>query len=485
MMKNTIKKVLMLPVLFLSLPALAVHVNPSGTGEVLLIPYYTVNNGLNTLVTVTSTRPETKALKVTFRESHNGQAVMSYNVYLSAFDAWAFALVPNPSNLVGHESETSVLHLTADNSCVSGLDASGEQFSDAELVDGHDELYRLREGYIEIIEMGVLNDNPVAWADPGINANRSGCENFVAGWEAGGIWDESNGGDSSRFLAAGTGGLMAETHLIDVAQGINYAYPAVALGGFWAAGENRHVAPGDSGLSLDAAAPVAWVMGQDQVHVMNMASGIDAVSAVLMADGVMSHYALDRLVGGQAEMVFTFPTRRYYLSEDPNIASPPFAADRLRQECDRFELDTYGGSEIDQQIYDRNSQIDILTVGGIGVPRPPIIPTMLCGAVSVQSFYLPGAEEDVTPIITGAHNYLRTAVTTSASTDSGWVMTRFLSQPLSGQEEGTEQNLAIHGLPVLGLSLSRSTNANSQPGLLAQYGGAVTSTYRVTVETVD
>ncbi len=44
----------------------AVFVNNKGFGEALIIPYYTVNNDLNTLVSITNTSEQAKAVKIHF-----------------------------------------------------------------------------------------------------------------------------------------------------------------------------------------------------------------------------------------------------------------------------------------------------------------------------------------------------------------------------------------------------------------------------------
>ena len=60
--------------------AQAVHISPNGTGQVLLFPYYTVRNGFSTLVSVTNTQNNTKAVKVRFLEGMNGHNYKNANV---------------------------------------------------------------------------------------------------------------------------------------------------------------------------------------------------------------------------------------------------------------------------------------------------------------------------------------------------------------------------------------------------------------------
>ena len=75
----------------LSTSAMAVMLNPRGTGQVLIYPYYTVNGGNTTLMSVINTTAQGKAMKVRFHEAYNGRTVLNFNLYLSPFDVWTAA----------------------------------------------------------------------------------------------------------------------------------------------------------------------------------------------------------------------------------------------------------------------------------------------------------------------------------------------------------------------------------------------------------
>src|SRR5450432_4672902 len=68
--------------------ASAVNLNPDGLGQVLLYPYYTVNSGQNTLLSVVNTTAIGKAVKVRFLEGYNSREVLDFNLFLSPFDVW-------------------------------------------------------------------------------------------------------------------------------------------------------------------------------------------------------------------------------------------------------------------------------------------------------------------------------------------------------------------------------------------------------------
>ena len=175
----------------------AVNLNPDGVGQVLLYPYYTVNDGLATLVSVVNTTNETKAVKVRFLESRNSQEVFDFNLYLSPFDVWTGAIVERdeadnaggaiPVSQLGETGPAWIF--TGDNSCTvpsfhtvgtfAGMqDVRFDNFfknfqyaTDGNNPDvGGDSLSRTRTGHIEMIEMGAdVQDNIVVDSVSGNN----------------------------------------------------------------------------------------------------------------------------------------------------------------------------------------------------------------------------------------------------------------------------------------------------------------------------
>src|SRR5678810_1169910 len=89
--------------------SVAVMLNPRGTGQVLIYPYYTVNHQ-QTLVSVINTTAHGKALKVRFREGYDGREVAGFNVYLGPYDSWVGAIYDTSADGTGAVSYT---HLRA------------------------------------------------------------------------------------------------------------------------------------------------------------------------------------------------------------------------------------------------------------------------------------------------------------------------------------------------------------------------------------
>ncbi|MEW8544419.1 MAG: hypothetical protein AB2693_12870 [Candidatus Thiodiazotropha sp.] len=158
----------------------AVHVNPDGAGQIALLPYYTVNNGFITNLTVTNTTDLYKAVKVRFHESRIGMDVFDINVYLAPYDVWNATLRLNTT--------TDLPNLiTEDETCTYPDKAqlqAGIDFNNIYTATTDEDV---TEGYVEIIEMGVLadgygpaEDNSI-YAEIDVSGSADGVINAVAG----------------------------------------------------------------------------------------------------------------------------------------------------------------------------------------------------------------------------------------------------------------------------------------------------------------
>jgi len=65
-------------------------VSAGGTGHILVVPYYTVQNGNATLLNLVNTDTSNgKEVKVRFRGASNSDDVLDFTLYLSPGDVWA------------------------------------------------------------------------------------------------------------------------------------------------------------------------------------------------------------------------------------------------------------------------------------------------------------------------------------------------------------------------------------------------------------
>lgn len=130
--------------------AQAVSVNDAGaTGQVLVFPYYNVNNGFITSFNITNTTGNYKAVKIRFRESKTSNDVLDFNVYMSPNDIWTMGL--------SADADGGVRLTSDDKTCTHpAFPAGGVAFRGAGIYDSvtnDDE----REGYLEVIEMGEVD----------------------------------------------------------------------------------------------------------------------------------------------------------------------------------------------------------------------------------------------------------------------------------------------------------------------------------------
>ena len=134
----------------------ALSVNESGAGHILMVPYYTAQNGNMTVLHVTNTDLENgKAVKVRFRGASNSDDVLDFQVFMSPGDVWTAA--------VSKDAETGKAKLvTADNTCTyPPIPAEGIEFVTNRLNQASWNTDALKaeqtlEGYVEILTMADI-----------------------------------------------------------------------------------------------------------------------------------------------------------------------------------------------------------------------------------------------------------------------------------------------------------------------------------------
>ncbi|MCG7932890.1 MAG: hypothetical protein N0E44_23010 [Candidatus Thiodiazotropha lotti] len=161
----------------------AVHINHDRTGQVALLPYYTVNNNFITNLSVTNTTFKYKAVRVRLLDSRMGADLLNINLYLSPTDVWNATLRMNP--------DTGLPNLiTEDESCTYPDKDSLQAGIELENPYMATTVADLTEGYVEIIEMGDIADGAGPALDGGLEAE------IDAGGVADGVVD-SGAGDRS------------------------------------------------------------------------------------------------------------------------------------------------------------------------------------------------------------------------------------------------------------------------------------------------
>lgn len=139
----------------------AANINTDGTGQVALLPYYNVNNNIVTNINITNTTDLYKVVKVRFRESRISADVLDFNIYMSPYDVW---------NGTIRASGAVANIITEDETCTfpsKALIQAGVDFRNIYDATTDEDL---TEGYVEIIEMGVIADGTGPATDGGETA---------------------------------------------------------------------------------------------------------------------------------------------------------------------------------------------------------------------------------------------------------------------------------------------------------------------------
>jgi hypothetical protein len=473
--------------------AQAVHVNSDGLGEVLLYPFYTVEGGQDTYFSVVNTTNTVKAVKVRLLEAMNSAEVIDFNLYLSPHDHWAAVITADPDG-------AGAILKTADTSCtVPAIPAAGVQLRNLLFSNGSGTqnqnadggpsgLERTREGYIEVIEMGTLDDNEAeafgaeAAATHGANGVPANCALLVAAWQEQplfsgnvvGQWSNPNR-NLAAFSEELTGGLYGYGVLINPVEGTNATYSAVALDDF--AALNIHARPGDTAPNLGQAFPEADIIEGNQVFNLSFLfsdeSGLDAVSAVLMHDAIVNDYVLEPSISAGTDWVVTMPTKRDYVNGQAT-ATLPFLNiwnTATGTACEEVQIEYWNREE--QQ--PGTPPVE----GGVDFSPSPIpeeaqvVGFALCSEANVISFLSDDVVIEEGEIVSGYVSALnpssRTQYGFRLAEDfyNGWARLTMATDNIGNERVLTDDNgVELYGLPVIGFAVQKYTNAS-----LAGVGG--------------
>ena len=309
----------------------AVYLNPHGTGEALVYPYYTVNGGNSTLISITNTQNVGKAIKIRFLESQDSREVLDFNVYLSPFDMWVAQLVDKDGGaaIFTNDNSCTVPHIPT--TAATALDFSTASFDGTDPVQFSDggpvDIGRTREGSIEIIEMGTVtnaSENTLT-AISHVNGVPHNCAQVSSAWTS--YWQA----DPTTDMAPATGGLYGSGTILNLARGTVQMYNADALGQFYKPDSPpMHTAHDALTPNLSSGTSKTSLTFVDDAAITTpFDKSIDAVSSVFMVDSVINDFWTSSNIGASSEWVLTFPTKRFYT--DPQYvgflatnALPPF-----------------------------------------------------------------------------------------------------------------------------------------------------------------
>jgi hypothetical protein len=488
----------------------AMHLSTTGTGQVLIYPYYTTHGGLTTVFTVANTTSTVRALKVRMLEGVNSKPVLDFNLYLSPFATFAAAIAPGggddqPARLVTQDRACTVPAIPPGGLAfsTSGFTGPNQDWDPAGTPPDRAALLasplRTRDGHIEVIEMGELRfQSPPANAAT-ITAQEvpSNCALLASLWAPSGAWAVNPTTDVQRPR----GGLGGTAALVEAAAGLIYGYAPTAIENFYldaTAPGALHTAPSSSLPDLTSArtttTSVRVLLHSDaerETRVEVFPAGLprpDPVSLLLTTARVETEYSLDPALGSETEWVFAMPTRRWHV--EGGAPQRPFT--------DAFTPDGRACELTEPRFRSRTG--GPLPVQGDTPPGfipPPLSPPdrrltrgFLCASTSAvaarnvgpgQPLRLLRAREDQTGFLlgsfrgwTGFPGNLAPATFDDFDRVVGSGMLRLPLMTAAGVNRTWigPSGRAYAGLPLIGLSFTRYINANAQPGVLANYSVA-------------
>jgi len=326
------------------------YINTEHTGEALIFPFYSAQNGNDSLISIVNTTSDYKAVKVRIIEGMESDETLDFNLYMSPQDHFAFAVTA--------DGDGAKL-VTNDTSCTVPAITGGEQsFTDLLWVEDDDDGNPLvgtaegreQAGYIEVIEMGQIIRTDFQEAIIHVDGEPVNCDYVVEAWsvveDVEGAWyvdanaadvgvDGGNNGVGTTGMSPtwNGGGLYGVATVINVAEGTAFGYDAVAIEnlvaandpitGLAATGSVLHYAPGDTrpdfgdaAISLTATVGTA---GNQQTYTNPDVLGLNltphhTVSAVFMSESVSNDYVVDPDINALTDWVVTMPTKSFYES---------------------------------------------------------------------------------------------------------------------------------------------------------------------------
>lgn len=489
--------------------AQAVNLNPDGMGEVLIYPYYTVNGGNQTLVSVVNTTDQGKAVKVRFLEGRNSREVLDFNLYLSPFDVWTAALFSlsdtGPGNLVTNDNSCTAPRLKGNTSLPAlgngarYVDFKNYQYIGSNNDSGPDTLARTREGHFEMIEMGVvanLTRGSLTAITHGANGIPANCLQIQSAWTNGAPAVSYWTANDSVDMGPPTGGLFGSASIVDTLNGTLMSYNADAIDDFSVV--EQHTSPGS--LLPNLASAVTDV-GAGEVTAIVFSNGglvsatypisstgqtsgesgsaIDAVSAVFASDAIYNEFVTSPSVGGASEWVITFPTKSFYVDRPSEPALAPFprlfprtgeeGVAPVDVELRVFDREEGPGGQLGCSDPDNN---DCLPFS----PQPPeqtVDTPQLLWETNVLTF-----NQGATP---GGSAILGSTLTANVQANDlgvfdGWMRLGLYSTDGVGSlpTHVSRQDQAggnFYGLPVTGFWALSVTNSAVTPGILSNYSG--------------
>ena len=313
----------------------ALNVTESGTGHILLVPYYSAQNGNMTVMHVVNTDTvKGKAVKVRFRGASNSDDVLDFQVFMSPGDVWTAAVTAGADGVANL--------VTSDGTCTLPAIAKGvavpfvlDRLPPA--MTAADKANNTREGYVEIFNMADIdNATSTAYGPTGgtipvrsalftatkhVNGVAPCTSSVLEGTTALTTTTAPGAG-----LLAPTSGLSGSWYIVNVPQTTTYSGAAVAVN---ATSATNIVFSGQTTGTpeLTSADPlfVSGVLAPQKYDLPDLSTPYEtgtataaaqatALTASLQKTAVLNQYANDASISAKTDWVFSMPTRRYSIA---------------------------------------------------------------------------------------------------------------------------------------------------------------------------
>lgn len=325
----------------------ALSVNESGAGHILVVPYYTAQNGNMSVFHVTNTdQTNGKAVKVRFRGASNSDDVLDFQVFMSPGDVWTAAITK------GADGKAQLV--TADNSCTLPKITPGTPvpFVTDRLTKStwtaEQKAEQTLEGYVEILTMADIpaaanGTNGLFKAIKHVNgvapcttdvlySTLAVSPTTVAGTNAtltvGGVLN----GTPDLVAPAATGSLLGQWYVMNVAQTTTFSgvTPAIVAS---TAPLNVFSPQKNGNAELLTADPlmVSGLIQAQHYDLPDLSTPYEAGTATaelqaaalttaLAKTAVINQYATDAGISAKTDWLFSMPTRRYTIAA--NYSAP-------------------------------------------------------------------------------------------------------------------------------------------------------------------
>jgi len=477
----------------------AMYLNPEGTGQVLLYPYFNAENSNETSIHIVNTQANTKAVKVRILEYINSQEVLDFNLYLSPYDHFSFTIFQNPNGgggaLVTRDNSCTVPQLgTAIDSGDATLDgyvtedgAKIQPFLPFQYQNQKDVLNfigRTMTGHVEVIEMGVLDDQtttftPEAWALHDTDGVPASCAKLIAAWSpTDGTWGKT-GGTPDAAITAPTGGLYGLSNQLNSTDAAAYGIEAAAIEEFWDVDTSKtpdagdHTKPGSLLPSLGSGDKDSIVPNNGVAYSLTSTDSWDAVSSLFMQDWVYNDVMVNPLVGGMTDWVITFPTKREYVNG--TTARAPFAEIYALKAATKYAVAGLACEDVTIKQWNREESTP---AGGSPVFSPQPITTVKKNEICLETNTIAVGSDTsalgVSMQATGTEYYPGKSLSFITGETEGWMRMGFQETSQTYDVTSSSGNgLGIDGLPAMGFAAYKYVNGDRTYGFVSDHKGMV------------